>query len=330
MKNLEQEYRKLTADNVPDLWSRIEAGIDKIEAEKAECEAEKVECEAEASESGLAGAEASESGLAGVEASESGLAGAEASESGLAGAESAAGVAEVVDLNSYKKKKVSKASMTRYITTAVAAAALVLSCGAYILLGGSRKSEAPAATEAYMSDSAASEAASESWADEAASESWADEAPAEEASWAGEAAESAVAEEAASEETNWAEEASWAEEAAEAATESWADEATEAPTKDAAMDAEKSELNISRVRGQVDYCDDKRFIDVTRKDGQVIRMYVPEDMAKEIAEAVKSGETVAISYKEIDTKLIDKLDKASADLLSGDYSDVRYYVSKIS
>ena len=284
MKNLEQEYRKLTADNVPDLWSRIEAGIDKIEAEKAECEAEKVECEAEASESGLAGVEASESGLAGVE--------------------------EVVDLNSYKKKKVSKASMSRYITTAVAAAALVLSCGAYILLGGSRKSEAPAATEAYMSDSAASEAASESWADEAASESWADEAPAEE--------------------TNWAEETTWDEEAAEAATESWADEATEAPAKEATMEAEKSELNISRVRGQVNYCDDKHFIDVTRKDGQVIRMYVPEDMAKEIAEAVKSGETVAISYKEIDTKLIDKLDKASADLLSGDYSDVRYYVSKIS
>ena len=284
MKNLEQEYRKLTADNVPDLWSRIEAGIDKIEAEKAECEAEKVECEAEASESGLAGVEASESGLAGVE--------------------------EVVDLNSYKKKKVSKASMSRYITTAVAAAALVLSCGAYILLGGSRKSEAPAATEAYMSDSAASEAASESWADEAASESWADEAPAEEASWA--------------------EETTWDEEAAEAATESWADEATEAPAKEATMEAEKSELNISRVRGQVNYCDDKHFIDVTRKDGQVIRMYVPEDMAKEIAEAVKSGEAAAISYKEIDSKLIDKLDKASADLLSGDYSDVRYYVSKIS
>ena len=287
MKNLEQEYRKLTADNVPDLWSRIEAGIDKIEAEKAECEAE-----------------AGEGSLAEVE--------------------------EVVDLNSYKKKKVSKASMSRYITTAVAAAALVLSCGAYILLGGSRKSEAPAATEAYMSDSAASEAASESWADETASESWAEEAPAEETNWAEETAESAVAEEAASEETNWAEEATWDEEAAEAATESWADEATEAPAKEATMEAEKSELNISRVRGQVDYCDDKHFIDVTRKDGQVIRMYVPEDMAKEIAEAVKSGEAAAISYKEIDSKLIDKLDKASADLLSGDYSDVRYYVSKIS
>lgn len=316
MKNLEQEYRKLTADNVPDLWSRIEAGIDKIEAEKAECEAEKVECEAEASEGSLAGVE--------EVVSEGSVAGAEASESGLAEVE------EVVDLNSYKKKRVSKVSMSRYITTAVAAAALVLSCGAYILLGGSSKSKAPAATEAYMSDSAASEAASESWADEAASESWADEAPAEEASWADEAAESAVAEEAASEETNWAEEATWDEEAAEAATESWADEATEAPAKEAAMEAEKSELNISRVRGQVNYCDDKHFIDVTRKDGQVIRMYVPEDMSKEIAEAVKSGEAVAISYKEIDTKLIDKLDKASADLLSGDYSDVRYYVSKIS
>ena len=141
-----------------------------------------------------------------------------------------------------------------------------------------------------MSDSAASEAASDSWADEAASESWADEA----------------------------------------ASESWADEATEAPAKEAAMEAEKSELNISRVRGQLNYCDDKHFIDVTRKDGQVIRMYVPEDMAKEIAEAVKSGEAVAISYKEIDSKLTDTLDKASAELLSGDYSDVRYYVSKIS
>lgn len=34
MKNLENEYRKITEENVPDLWDRIEAGIDKLEAEK--------------------------------------------------------------------------------------------------------------------------------------------------------------------------------------------------------------------------------------------------------------------------------------------------------
>ena len=34
MKNLENEYRKITEENVPDLWDRIEAGIDKLEVEK--------------------------------------------------------------------------------------------------------------------------------------------------------------------------------------------------------------------------------------------------------------------------------------------------------
>jgi len=36
MKDLKTEYQKLTEDNVPDLWDRIEAGIDKIEMEQSQ------------------------------------------------------------------------------------------------------------------------------------------------------------------------------------------------------------------------------------------------------------------------------------------------------
>ena len=35
MKNLETEYKNQISHEAPDLWDRIEAGIDKIEAEKA-------------------------------------------------------------------------------------------------------------------------------------------------------------------------------------------------------------------------------------------------------------------------------------------------------
>ena len=42
MSNFENEYRKHSAETTPDLWARIEAGIDEYEASNAKTESESI------------------------------------------------------------------------------------------------------------------------------------------------------------------------------------------------------------------------------------------------------------------------------------------------
>lgn len=250
MKNLEIEYKKLTEENVPDLWDRIEAGIDKLEAEKsAETTIEKAVQNDDNSVSN--------------------------------------NNKKVVNI---RKKK----SLSRIVPIIAAAAALVLSCGLFMIKNSS-KSERPAAAD--IAYDAAAEMAMDS--DDKAY----DAGEAYEENAAGDvAAEDMAAAEAPRDEV-MAEDAAEAEAQVENAAES--ENVTSIKGESDKSDASKGSSDATEINeyfGQIVLCDNSEFV-IIIENGNEIKLYVPEEFREDISMAGEEGEELQIVYEKVNEEL---------------------------
>ena len=278
MKNLEIEYKKLTEENVPDLWDRIEAGIDKLEAEKSiETTIEKAVQNDDNSVSN--------------------------------------NNKKVVNI---RKKK----SLSRIVPIIAAAAALVLSCGLF-MMKNSNKSYSPtvadvgyeAAAEMAMDSDYGENAAAEAYEENVAAEAPVGEVEAEDVA---EAPVGEVAAEDVAEAEVPVENAAEAENVVSVKEESGKSDVSKGSntTDKATIDG----TDISEYYGQVTLCDNTDFV-IISENGNDIKLYVPEEFMDTISEAVRDGEELQITYEKVGEELRSSFPK--------EYENTAYQITKI-
>lgn len=238
MKNLEIEYKKLTEENVPDLWDRIEAGIDKLEADK-----------------------------------------------------NIIGTNNYVNNEEVTKKVVSinkKKTVNRIVPIIVAAAAIALSFGLFMMSNSRSLKTADSATaERPYYDAAADVAEENAYNDYADSD--------------------------VSENTNNI--------AADAMDEAAAEVVEEAVPADVGIGAaEKEDIDTIEYYGIVTVCDNPEFIEIMMDDGSARRIYLPTEYQEAILSRAEENMEIHIIYELVDSELIESFPEA--------YQDVNYQVKE--